>query len=262
MNIDLSLLGGIVLRVAQQELLPRFASPDPTLKADGSLVTSADLAVQSALASELRQHWPAIALAGEESPENQHVELLSQPWVWCLDPLDGTTNFSSGIPFFAVSVALLHKKSPVIAVIYDPCRDELFTARRDGGAWLNGEPLKTSPRHLPLKHGVGVIDFKRLPAKLAAKLASTPPYASQRSFGSVALDWCWLAAGRFDVYLHGKQKVWDYAAGALILSEAGGYACTMTGAPVFSPEFAAQSVMAAQDEATFKIWCEWIRTEQ
>lgn len=259
MNIDLSLLGGIVLRVAQQELLPRFTSPDPSLKADGSLVTSADLAVQSALANELRRHWPEIDLVGEESPEDQQAEWLSRPWVWCLDPLDGTTNFSSGIPFFAISIALLHEKSPVIAVIYDPCRDELFTARRGAGAWLNGEPLKCLPRRLPLKNGVGVVDFKRLPATLAVNLAVTPPYASQRSFGSVALDWCWLAAGRFDVYLHGKQKVWDYAAGTLILSEAGGYASTLTGETVFSPTFESQSVMAAFDQATFHVWRDWIR---
>lgn len=260
MKIDLSLLGGIVLRIAQQELLPRFASPDPQLKADGSLVTSADFAVQSALAIALRQQWPEIALAGEEGPDELSAGLLGSPWVWCVDPLDGTTNFCSGLPFFAVSIALLHDKAPVAAAVYDPCRDELFTAYKGMGAWLNGEPLKCTPRPLPLRNGVGVVDFKRLAGALATKLALSPPYASQRSLGSVALDWCWLAAGRFDVYLHGKQKVWDYAAGTLILSEAGGYSSTLTGEAVFSPMFSPRSVLAAGDKATFKTWSEWIRT--
>lgn len=259
MKIDLSQLGGIVLRIAQQELLPRFDSPDPRLKADGSLVTSADYAVQSALEIELCRQWPDIALAGEEGPDDLSAGLLSSPWVWCIDPLDGTTNFCSGLPFFAVSIALLHEKAPVAAAIYDPCRDELFTAYKGVGAWLNGEPLKCTSRPLPLGNGVGVVDFKRLTGGLAAKLALSPPYASQRSFGSVALDWCWLAAGRFDVYLHGMQKVWDYAAGTLILSEAGGYSSTLTGETVFSPMFSPRSVIAAGDRATFEAWREWVR---
>ena len=260
MKIDLSLLGGIVLRIAQQELLPRFASPDPQLKADGSLVTSADFAVQSVLAVELRRHWPEIALAGEEGPAELSASLLASPWVWCIDPLDGTTNFCSGLPFFAVSVALLHEKAPVAAAIYDPCRDELFTAYQGVGAWLNGELLKGKSQRLPLKNGVGVVDFKRLAPGLATKLALNPPYSSQRSLGSVALDWCWLAAGRFDVYLHGNQKVWDYAAGTLILSESGGYSSTLTGETVFDPMFSPRSVVAAGDKSTFEVWSEWIRT--
>ena len=76
------------------------------------------------------------------------------------------------------------------------------------------------------------IDFKRLDGPLATRLATEIPYASQRSFGSVALDWCWLAAGRCHIYLHGRSHLWDYAAGELILAEAGGYSCTLDGEPV------------------------------
>ena len=92
----------------------------------------------------------------------------------------------------------------------------MFCRSQGQGAWLNGEPLAQRPP-VPLAEGVALIDLKRLPRGLASRLASDPPYQSQRSFGAVALDWCWLAAGRCQVYLHGQQKLWDYAAGCLIL---------------------------------------------
>ena len=85
-----------------------------------------------------------------------------------------------------------------------------------------------------------------------------PPYLSQRNFGSVVLEWCWLAAGRFHVYLHGGQKLWDYAAGSLILSETGGFALTLNGAPVCCADLQPSSVVAALDAKLFQEWKMWL----
>ncbi len=110
----------------------------------------------------------------------------------------------------------------------------------------------------PLSEGVALIDLKRLPRALAARLASDPPYQSQRSFGAVALDWCWLAAGRCHVYLHGQQKLWDYAAGCLILQEAGGQAVTLEGEAVFATTLEPRSAAAALDPEVFRQWTAWL----
>lgn len=100
-----------------------------------------------------------------------------------------------------------------------------------------------------------MVDYKRLPATLAETLASKPPYSSQRSFGSVALDFCWLAAGRAHVYLHGRHNLWDYAAGLTILHEAGGHAITLEGEREPPLSLQPRSTAAALDEGLFREWC-------
>jgi myo-inositol-1(or 4)-monophosphatase len=162
------------------------------------------------------------------------------------------------VPYYAVSVALLQDHAVAMGVVYDPSRKECFAAARGQGAWLNGMQLTTRRQQSPLAQGMALIDLKRLPAALASRLAADPPYKSQRSFGAVALDWCWLAAGRCQVYLHGRQKLWDYAAGSLVLSEAGGDAVTLDGKPVFSVTLAPRSAAAALDPAIFSQWKSWL----
>ncbi len=220
---DLSYIAGLVRQAADEELVSRFCHVGATTKADGSVLTEADLVMQQRLASELAGRWPEIPLLGEEMSDTQHQALLRRSGrrLWCLDPLDGTANFASGIPFFGVSLALLDTDGAELGVVYDPTRGECFTARRGVGAWLNGQPLRTNPGPDRLHEAIAVVDLKRLPRMLACRLACEPPFRSQRSFGSVALDWCWLAAGRYQLYLHGGQKLWDYAAGELIALEAG-----------------------------------------
>lgn len=258
---DAAELHDLLGRAAATELLPRFMSATAEIKGDGSLVTEADLAMQARIAEGIKAICPEYPLVGEETPADMQRTVFAAQGAafWCLDPLDGTTNFASGVPFFAVSLALIRDRRPVLGAVYDPMREEFFFAERDKGAWLNGTKLTSPNHHLGLKHGVGLVDFKRLPSALATRLATRPPYASQRSFGSVALDWCWLAAGRGHVYLHGKQKVWDYAAGTLILAEAGGRSATLEGEPVFDGSFGARSAVAAMDPALFTEWQLWLR---
>jgi len=257
---SLLVLERLVCAAAKEELMPRFGVSGPSIKGDGSLVTAADTGMQSRLAASLFEYWPQFPLIGEEMSEaEQQAALYAGGSAWCLDPLDGTTNFVNGLPFFAVSLALLRHGQPVLGLVYDPLRQECFTAIRGGGAWLNGEPLGATAAHVPaLRRCVAVVDFKRLQPRLASRLGVDPPYGSQRSLGACALDWCWLAAGRVHLYLHGGQKLWDYAAGSLILQEAGGTAMTLGGGPIEYDSLASSSAVAARTAHLYEAWRAWI----
>lgn len=259
-DVNIEELREIVVRIAKRELLPRFRSTARAEKDDGSVVTEADIATQAALKQALAARWPQFVFLGEEMDEATQRKLLSveSSGVWCVDPLDGTSNFAAGIPFFATSVALLVGGQVELGVMYDPIRQECFWTRRGGGAWLDDRRLTVTESAVKLKQTVALIDFKRLAPGLAQRLATNPPYSSQRSFGSVVLDWCWIAAGRGDVYLHGKQKIWDYAAGSLLLAEAGGQALTLEGEPVFCADIAPRSAVAALNGELFEEWLAWL----
>lgn len=213
--------------VARDEMLPGFGAIAFSRKADGSLITAVDTAVQRRITAGLAALHPAIALLGEEMTPAEQAALLADAdtGVWCLDPLDGTSNFTGGFPAFAISLALLRNGRCELGLVLDPVRDECFGATFGGGAWCDtrGERRAISP-NTPgpdLRDGLAMIDLKRLPASLISDLFTATPFHSHRSIGAVALEWCWLAAGRFQLYLHGGQSLWDYAAGRLIASEAG-----------------------------------------
>ena len=255
----LEILEGLVREVAQREIMPLFGACGSRLKEDGSLVTAADTAVQAWLVKELCRRWPQFAMVGEEMPEaEQHAALWSARGAWCLDPLDGTTNFVNRLPFFAVSLALLQNGGPVLGVVYDPVRGECFKALRGQGAWLNGKRLHPPERSPALRRCVALVDFKRLKPQLAGRLGVDPPYGSQRNCGSCALEWCWLAAGRAQLSVHGGQKLWDYAAGSLILMEAGGVATTLDGGPLPYDGLAPSSALAACSLDLHEAWRAWI----
>ncbi len=245
---------------ADTELLQRFKRVDAEIKADGSLVTEADLLMQERMKRELADLCPEYGFLGEEmSHEQRQAQLESAgTGLWILDPLDGTSNFAVGIPYFAVSLALVIDREVRLAVVYDPCRREFFHALPGQGAWLNGQPLGRRRPLTPLAKGIGLVDYKRLPRALALRLAESPPYGSQRSFGSVALDFCWVAAGRVHVYLHGRHDLWDYAAGLSILHETGGHSVTLEGQRNPPLGLQPRSTAAALDEDLFREWCAWL----
>ncbi len=261
-SIALSSLEDIVTSAASRELVPRFRHVSHSYKRDGSILTEADLAMQTSIAASLQQLAPEVAFLGEEmSAAEQQALLLSGEPVWCLDPLDGTRNFASGIPYFSVSLALLCDGQVEMAVVYDPLREECFSAKRGAGAWLNRQPLQLPDAAPEISQATAIVDFKRLDKALATRLAIEPPYSSQRSFGSVALDWCWLAAARGQLYLHGRSNLWDYAAGHLVFTEAGGFASSLDGAPVFNWSLEPRSSVGAINAALFEAWTTWLFTE-
>jgi myo-inositol-1(or 4)-monophosphatase len=224
--MDLNQVAALVGRAADEELSSRFTRVNSWKKTDGSLITEADMAMQERLVQELGALSPPWPVLGEEMlPERQQGILRGREPFWCLDPLDGTTNFATGLPYHAVSLALIRDGRVQAGIVYDPQRRECFLAERGGGARLNGTPLRVTPAPQTLADCVALVDLKRMEPRLARRLVEAPPYRSQRSFGAVALDWCWLAAGRCHLYLHSRQNLWDYAAGLLVLSEAGGVGC-------------------------------------
>ena len=262
MNYDLSLLKQIITAAAREELLPRFADVQRSIKLDGSFLTEADLAVQSRISQALKEHYPDTAFLGEEMTVDEQRELLNNSdSLWCLDPLDGTSNFAVGTPYYAISLALIERGVPTLGIVYDPNRDECFVGLRGQGAWLNDAPLRIMPADLPLSQSTALIDFKRLPKSLSMNLVNHQPYASQRSYGSVALDWCWLAASRVHVYLHGASNIWDYAAGLLIFSEAGGVSYTLEGEAIYSNSPKKRSSVCALDQAMVDHWYGWLREQ-
>ncbi len=246
--------------VAAEEIMPRYMKVAHQHKSDGSLCTEADLAAQEALTRKL-QAIRNVPVIGEEMSEQQQVALWAdgRQTVWCVDPLDGTSNFVHGLPYFAVSVALIRDGKSVLGVVVDPVANEVFAAERGRGAFLNGEMLLRRTTAATLGVALAGVDMKRLDGKLAAALAGNPPYSSQRNFGASTLDWCYTAAGRYDVYLHGGQKLWDYAAGSLVLEEAGGQMCSLESDDFSRGNVWQRSVIAALDAKLFDEWKGWIR---
>lgn len=231
-------------------------------KRDGSFVTDVDLHLQHRIRDALGGAWPDIPFIGEETPEAERDRILASEGgpVWCLDPLDGTTNFTSGLPFYGISLALLDNRLPVQGVVFDPVRDECFTAQAGGGACLNGRTL-SRPSRRSTAHCVACVDFKRLARTVSEHLVARPPFKSQRNLGACVLEWCWLAADRFQLYLHGGQHLWDYAAGSLILREAGGSAVTLEGIELPGRSLYTNrkvSVVAASHPAMLEEWWSWI----
>jgi myo-inositol-1(or 4)-monophosphatase len=211
--------------------------------ARANLVTAADRESQRAVTDTILAAFPDHAVDGEEGTAGN----MDSPDVWYVDPLDGTTNYAHGVPFFCVSVALRSREAPrsgeapgsgdqtVTGAVYDPSRDEMFVGVLGGGATLNGTP-------------VGVSDVVRLDRALVVAQAQTvnpdeiSAYArlverlmsvsgGVRSLGSPALTLCAIAAGRLDAYCEYSMDAWDILAGQLILSEAGGTMTLFDGQP-------------------------------
>lgn len=256
---DLSELRQLIVSVADSIDGLQCGGALPILKKDGSYVTAVDHQIQARLIAALSHRWPHYGAIGEEMEHAQQVSICSQSekGYWVIDPLDGTTNFTSGFLCYGVSVALVIDGQSRLAVIYDPVRKECFTAEHGKGACLNGEPIRCND-WFALNDCIANVDYKRLVAALAVRLVQSPPYRSQRNLGSSVLEWCWLAASRIQLYLHGGQRLWDFAAGLLILTEAGGAATSLSGAPLDCASLRKRSVVAAVNPDLLTQWASWI----
>lgn len=193
-------------------------------KGTNDLVTDIDVSIETFLQNELRQAFPDDTVVGEELDTVEGD--ADHPRTWLIDPIDGTLNFSRDIPMYCVSIALQHRGESVVGVIYDPRRDELFSARTGHGAHLDGRPLEVSdtdtladallvtgfPRSLDEVEEDNVMNFARL----------TRASRGVRRLGSAALDLAYVAAGRLDGFWEYYLKPWDTAAGYLLVREAGG----------------------------------------
>lgn len=254
-----------IRHVAKSEVMPRFLRVGSSIKADGTLMTEADVAAQKALETLLPEILPSPVLGEEMSAQaQQDLWKYADEGLWVVDPIDGTTNFVNGIPHFALSVAWVQGGQSRLGVVYQPKTDEMFAAKEGYGAFLNGQKLSSRKTKSCLKDAVAGVEVKYLRSgTLAKRIHNLSPCASQRNMGCSTLDWCYLASGRFDVYVHGGQKLWDYAAGALIFTEAGGHLATLEGDDFWSGKHIFQrSVIAALQENLFADWLTWVRANQ
>ncbi|HUH87861.1 MAG TPA: inositol monophosphatase family protein [Pusillimonas sp.] len=205
-------------------------------KARNDLVSQADHDAEAAIIEHLRASTPQFGIVAEETGGQ-----TSGAATWYIDPLDGTTNFLHGIPHYAVSIGLiahagttvddgppLAHDTPVIGVVYDPNREELFTAMHNVGAWLNEHRLSCSQAdsfaEALLATGFPFRDFSFAEEYMPTLNAALPATRGVRRMGSAALDLAWVACGRFDGYWEMGLGPWDVAAGTLIVREAGGIA--------------------------------------
>lgn len=257
---DLAAIEAIIRDAAKSSLAVYYACSTADYKADGSIVTEADLAMQQTLTEALHRRFPQIHMLGEEAgADEQQLVLENGSDYWCLDPVDGTTNFHATVPLFSVSLGLVSQGEIVLGVVYDPNRDEFFSAIKDQGIWLNGKPAIRPTQPDNLASCIAFIDFKRLSNNIATSLVQDTPYKSQRNIGSCALEWAWLAAGRVNLLLHGREKLWDYAAGTLLAKEAGGHSETFDGESIFDHSLTPRSVLAASNPQLFELWAARIR---
>lgn len=249
-------------RVGRHELLPRFETDIRVdYKSDGSVITQADCAVDTRVRALLRALAVDEPVLSEEQARGEQARVLeSAPVFWMLDPLDGTSNFAGGMPFFAISIARVEGDRITHGATYDPVRDELFSATADGPFHLNGAtpPGLRRPPVAELRQALALVDYKRLGLPLADALVRAGPFRSQRNLGACALEWAWLAAGRADLYLHGGQAPWDSAAGGLMLARAGGALCSLSGEAVFSRSLAKRSAVAARSDTLLAQWRSWL----
>lgn len=190
-------------------------------KQRNDFVSEVDRLSEEAIIDTLRRAYPNHAILAEESGAH-----AGNAYQWIIDPLDGTTNYLHGLPQFSISIALQHKDELISAAVYDPVRDEMFTASRGKGALLNDRRLRVSDQKslagALIGTGIPFRDQRYLDAYLAMLKAMVDDTAGIRRPGSAALDFAWVAAGRMDGFWELGLSAWDFAAGALIVREAGG----------------------------------------
>jgi myo-inositol-1(or 4)-monophosphatase len=203
-------------------------------KSEIDLVTESDLASERLIIERIRTFYPRHSILAEESG-TLNPDDRESAWRWIIDPLDGTTNYAHGYPCFCVSIALEHKGRLEIGVVYDPIRDEMFSAERGKGASLNGRRINVS-RTMNLSTALLCTGFPydvRERSEFARHFASFIMHAQGvRRDGAAALDLAYVAAGRFDGFWEEGLKPWDVAAGALIIEEAGGRLSNYRGEPL------------------------------
>ncbi len=195
------------------------------------LVTQVDRAAQDLIVSMIEERYPGHSLVAEEGV----TRIQSSPYVWYIDPLDGTVNYVHGIPIFCVSIAVYKDGEPLIGVCYNPISKELFWAHAGNGAYLNGKKIRVSAAET-LVDALVVTGFPYATDRMDRIIGRFSTIIREvqgiRRLGSAALDLCFVACGRFDGFWEEGLRPWDMAAGIVILSEAGGTCSSFCGAGI------------------------------
>lgn len=207
------------------EVIMRYFRCTGTVREKGvaDLVTEADVRAERVIAHVIHEIFPDHAILGEEEQAGD----TNAEYLWVVDPLDGTTNFAHGIPHFAVSIALLHHGRPQLGIVWNPVREDLFSARLGGGAYHNGRPLRVSTEATLDKTLIGTGFYYDRGAMMEATLGAIGDCFRQnihgiRRFGTASLDLAQVADGMFGAYFEFQLSPWDFAAGQMLVTEAGG----------------------------------------
>lgn len=225
-------------RRAGELVLGRFRTDvEVSLKGRANVVTDADLASERLILDYVTGEYPDFGVLSEESAPVAGAA----PYTWVVDPIDGTRNFAEGIPHFCIVVAIADGENVVAGVTYDPVRDELFSAQRGAGAYLNGQRMRASDRQniddAILGFDLGY-DFSQAKHLMEMVAGIWPQISGYRLMGSSALSIAYTAAGRIDLYAHHSLSSWDIASGILLAREAGARVldrATLNNATLFSP---------------------------
>lgn len=215
-------------------------------KGEIDLVTEADLLAEKFIVDRILSHYPRHSILAEEADAAGTTSEQRSEWKWIIDPLDGTTNYAHGYPAFCVSIALEHRAEIILGVIYDPMRDETFTAERGDGASLNGRRIRVSK----LEDLNSALLCTGFPYDVRGRTDFVRHFSNfimhgqaVRRDGSAALDLAYVACGRFDGFWEEGLRPWDVAAGVLMVEEAGGRVSYYDGSPfnIYQPPILASN---------------------
>jgi myo-inositol-1(or 4)-monophosphatase len=220
-----------------------------SVKGAGDFVSSADKKAEETIKEILTEARPNYGWLGEETGGEDGKDPTRR---WIVDPIDGTTNFLHGLPHWAISIALEHKKEIIAAVIYDPAKDEMFTAETGAGAWMNDRRLRVSARRdvseMIFATGVPFGTNDTLPETMGDLARLMPRCAGVRRWGAASLDLAYVAAGRYDGFWERGLHPWDIAAGILLVREAGGFVGSIGEEKEFTDPLSHGDVLAAPSE--------------
>jgi myo-inositol-1(or 4)-monophosphatase len=206
------------------------------------LVTEVDKGAERMIRNLIGTHFPSHSFLGEEGVEpgpeaaaKALQEMSESEYLWIVDPIDGTTNYVHGFPFYSVSIALAHQGKVIVGVVYDPSKDELFVAERGKGAYVHGRRMQVAQENALNKSllatGFPADQHIALPANMKGIQALAPKVRNLRVAGSAALHLAYVAAGRLSGFWEYNLSAWDIAAGSLLVEEAGGRLSDISGQP-------------------------------
>ena len=229
-----------------------------SFKGRSDIVTDVDVEVENLVLGKLKYEYPDFSVLAEESAPIQ----TNSEYTWVIDPIDGTRNYAEGIPHFCILVALAKGSDVELGITYDPITEELFTAQKGMGAFLNGDPISVTNKEeiseCLLGFDLGYVDQKAWTA-LDMIRSLWPGFQSMRLMGSAGLGMAYASAGRLDLYFHHSLSPWDMAAGLILAREAGGAVVDRQGNPanLFTPSVIVSSPRTIQNFLANTDGMEW-----
>lgn len=210
-----------IVKTAGQMMLDLYGHTTSKAKGHQDLITEADTALETFVLGAVEKRYPGWQKISEEATA-QGAKAIAD-FCWVLDPLDGTVNFANRVPSFCISLALLYRGDPILGWVYDPLRSEMFTAQRGAGSFLNGERLSIeSNRSILIGSDSSFVKWCLESGEGARLLGIMKDFGKNRNLGAQALHLCYVASGRLLAAITRGCRIWDDAAGALIVEEAGG----------------------------------------